>query len=99
MIAEGFDIRKNIIPAATIQAHDARTQGMQNFVHFKSGRQGFNQHGDLHGAERQPKAHFDKAQDFFPQCRFFHALQFRNIKIRPIRFFKLRFGVMESKQS
>ena len=80
--AQGFNVRKNIIPTAAIQADGAPAQGVQNFVHLKRRRQCLDQQRRFGRAALDPQPLLGERNDILPQRRLAPVLGFRQIQIR-----------------
>ena len=99
VILQRFDIAKNVIPTAAVEANNMVAQGMENFVHLEHGRQRFNQQSRFDGAARQIKAVLCIAEHFTPPGCFLPGLRFWQIEIRAAAFCQQRFVVVEEVES
>jgi hypothetical protein len=96
---EGLEVGKDVVPAAAVEAGDARPQRVQDLVHLERGRQRLDQHGDLGLAMRQAERRFDVREHVFPQRRLLHAFHLRQVGVRAAVLRRERLRVVEEEQA
>ena len=83
MSLELFNERKEVIPTTAIQAERMVAQLVENFLHFKSGGDGFEQHRGANRTERQAQVLLSRTKDIVPECRFQVRFQLGKVVVRP----------------
>src|ERR1039458_9094713 len=81
LIPEHLDETENVIPATAVQTGGVLAQFVENLVHLKSSRDGFDQYSGANCSLGNTDIFLSKEEDIVPQARLTVALQFGQVEI------------------
>ena len=83
ILPELLDVRKNIVPASTVQARRVVTQLVQDLVHLEGRHDGLDQYCGPDAALRHPQRVLGVHEHVVPEPRLQVRLQLGQVKVRP----------------